>query len=271
MKSFAASLIVLLGCLPLACEENTDSLELPYQERLVINGYLQVQPSLEQIIHVSRTLPLNENNSSDKGIVRNAQVFLQFGDTVRQLMYEDDQYHIDGISIFAGRVYTVTVEWNGKRAWANTLAPFPPFIDTVIVGRHNTLDGPVYTAEALVTPHTGEIYMPIWDFASNDTLFTLISQTQGPLTAEDVAEDGCIHFRFVFRLPSAPGPFEHLLFTCYSYDRPYYDYYISRGDPGFSGVPTYSYFTGPVRWNVQGEGIGLFVGQAMNVRVGILP
>jgi len=254
--------LLFLG-LPLGCEENTDSLDLPYRERLVIEGIIVPGP-LRGAVRVARTFPLTANNQVIEGTVLDALVFLRYGDTTRQLHLNRERslYDNDSIIVTAGNTYTLLVDWNGKHAQATTRVPSPPLMDTVYVARRNMNDSVLYTAEALLNPRADEAYDASWIFhtltsGGRDSAIYL-DFSQAPLVAEDAAADGRIHFLFAFRTTSVVH--DTLQFNCTSFDRAYYDFYISRGDPEFSGVPTYSYFEGPVRWNVQGEGVGLFYG-----------
>lgn len=268
MKTIWAAAIIIFSCIVLACEEKADSLNLPYHERLVIDGMIRNQDLGVQNVRVVRTLPLNEIDPSDIGVVTNADVFLQCGDTVRQLLYQDELYRNLSLSIFAGKCYTLTVDWNGKHAWATTVVPYSPAVDTIEVNTQSTPEGWQCTAEAFVSPRVQEAYTAHWTLVSRvsagrDSIISS-SPEQTPLTMEQAAGDGRIHFQY--SSPAGLGLGDTLYFDCIAYDKPYYDYYISRGDPFFSGVPTYSYFEGPVRWNVKGDGVGLFVGWADTFR-----
>ena len=264
MKTILTSFIIFFGCLPIACESSEDSVDIPYQERLVIDAYLVPQHNSVQFISVRRTLSFNEDYSIEQGTIRNARVFLQYGDTVRDFLYDQNSgYRNDSISIIAGRSYTVTAEWNGKRAWATTLVPSFPAIDTITLTRQDSPDGPKYAVEASITPHPQEAYIASWMIqrhiaVGRDSLIYIPPLETTPMIAENAEDDGRLHFHCNFQTNFPSG--DSLSFECTAFDRPYYDYYVSRGDPWFSGVPTYSYFEGAVRWNVKGDGVGLVVG-----------
>ena len=256
--------LFLVAAAPLACEYTTDSLNLPYEERLVIQGYIYNDESGggHEHVYVGRTLPLDKDNPEHNQILTDAKVQLSYGDMTRPLPFDSGGavYFNDSFAVSPGTIYTLTVEWGGKRAWASTRIPLPVQIDTVTLTREITGNSNVYTAQADVVPRPDEVYLSDWVIYNRESSIHEIIRPAGPLRQQDASADGHLHFTYKFE---SGNRVDSVHFNCVAYDKPYYDYYISRGNPDFSGVPVYSYFEGPVRWNVEGDGVGLFVGEAI--------
>lgn len=109
------------------CEQEIENPELPYEEHLVVTGFLYNDSNTVAIM-VSRTLPLTEKFTIEKAVIKNATVTITTLDGDIALHYDSVlyKYIASDIKPQVGKNYSLRVEWQGKVATATTALPQPP-------------------------------------------------------------------------------------------------------------------------------------------------
>ncbi len=123
---------------------------LPATEKLVISGILTAGQPVRNI-EITRTLPPLDTFLVSKTLVKNAEVTLTVDGRAVPLTLqastgiipktaeglpiagydaEASKYEASGLIVESGKSYTLTVNWNGKRATASTFVPETPMVQT---------------------------------------------------------------------------------------------------------------------------------------------
>ncbi|MFN3196007.1 MAG: DUF4249 family protein [Chlorobiota bacterium] len=138
MKVIKIILIIALTLLAFtSCEdlEQTVDYELPYEEKIVIDGEIPAGNTGISVL-VTKTIPPLEEVTFNKVNITDAEVKLYFENEVINLEYTDrlsvSSYKSDGrIEIKPGVEYRLEVKWKGKTAIARTTIPEIPEIKSV--------------------------------------------------------------------------------------------------------------------------------------------
>lgn len=258
--------IIVLSCISLmlwGCnQEIVIENDLPYQEKLVVQGLLRAESAIT--VDISKTQPVNIPISKFVEIT-DAKVILNYPGLPKPdtLLYiGNGQYSDCDLLAFTGIDYSLDIYWNGKHCSAKTKIPKSPtvlksvlHVPTLAVG-----DSAAYIT-CLVKPEPGYMYGAVAlvddefsDFYFEDTLFTRVKlftevNEQGYLEVK--TRDIPLDFYRVWR--------NFFSVKVFAYDAQIYQYYLTQnanlgGNNIFSAVGT------TTRWNVDGSGIGLFIG-----------
>lgn len=270
MKSstrLAAICLLPLFLLLCSCEQTVD-VDTPYVERLVVSGVLQTGGPLR--VSISRTLPLDrpiDRSASWIGDVNASVVIDAPGGTSARvpLVYSGDSsiYTTDQpLEVVAGNRYRLEAEWKSLRVAASTTAPFPIPIDSIwLASREHPYEegADVYTFVVRFRPIGEQIYRLAYDLTDFGGGGSISFFGRDVIKRrKDTLSGGYIDLMFEGYLEIDPKSVDAILHT---FDEPYYDFYTTYyldtfGDGAFSGGSDLT------RWNVEGDGIGLFVGQA---------
>lgn len=288
MKPFAALIFTLSIVLCSSCTTPSPEavdLVLDYQEKIVVSGLLHSGDTIQNI-WLSRTVPplepaLEENTSIPDAMalltVDNRIYSMQLQPQVKTVGVAPERidkrslFRVPGLIAQAGKTYKITVRWKGMTAEATTtLPPLPPPIDSY---RFTTdLDGPIGVQipvlYASFKPRPDECYQMVAQmkrkFLRNPfELITFNSGRSDIVRQENADANNSISLKIPNRniAISEIEKFDSLYtgdIIFYAYDMAYFDYQRSitrRTNDIVFNIPT----TNP-KWNVTGDGIGLFVG-----------
>lgn len=258
---------ILLCCfICSACEELIDP-DLPFVERLVVQSTLVAGSPVDSIF-IKRTQPLSARYDSAASVLTDVSGWIESDGIRYPLVHKgSSRYEAEGLVGQPGKHYMLTAEWREKKVHASTTIPAAPVIDTayVIYQRSGPQDSAAILIEAVVPPEQIAIYaMEVYDKldrSSGDYLVVDLNYYTSIKRYDDTLADGKVHLRF----DAYPIRFtqNQAKIVVYSYDIPFYDFYYSnrnRNQDQFFGNSQ------PVRWNVEGDGIGIFVGRNMTTR-----
>ena len=255
---------LLLLC---SCEE-TVAPDTPFVERLVVNGVLKPGEPLR--VSISKTLPLDRPAVRSDGWIGDVAGAIviegEGGERVPLVYTGDSSIYTADVAVQPGRIYRLEAEWGSLRIGATTLVPIPVPIDSIWqISREDPYDrdNDTYTFVARFRPIGEQVYRLTYNLknlAGGGSITTFgRSQTA---RRRDTLPGGFIDMAFEGFLDFPANTIDAVLFT---YDAPYYDFYQTyyldnEGDGAFSGGSDLT------RWNVDGDGIGLFIGRAMTTR-----
>jgi hypothetical protein len=294
------SAIILLFTVSCSTTTITDPVELPYEEKIVVRGVLTAGQPVKDIMisrTVPVLAPQTQEEfwvkDADAVIVSDGKSYplilqpFPAGQAVQRTMYA-----ASGLTAEQGKTYTLTVRWHGKTVTATTRIPVAPMlvsaklltvvvpsftIGTITVSTNGTMQRPTtgsiqiraitdtaLTAEAVFLPKEQANYragLELRDTARN--LAVTGFYLGGLLTNENIVNG-------MLTVPSAtlPSQTRKLVggtvaarLTVYVLDPQYERYYATRNRANQSG---FNLFGGAsdsnVEWNVQGDGLGLFLG-----------
>jgi Domain of unknown function (DUF4249) len=128
---------IVLAIVGFACQQSVTNIELPYEDKIVIEGILEAGKPIQNI-SISHTLPPLGSITSEALPLRDAEILLSvdnvsypptvgqdsakyvYGSTTQKLLLPVYNF---GIVAQEGKTYTITVRWKGKTAQGRTTIP----------------------------------------------------------------------------------------------------------------------------------------------------
>ncbi len=262
-------------------------LVLDYQEKIVISGVISDSDTIQNI-RLSKTFPPLQDPDEDKTalpdaeaqiIVDNRTYLMKLQPEVTDTRFVPPRidkrsfFTVPGLIAQAGKSYTIRVRWKGLTAEATTTIPaLPPPIDSYRFAVE--LDGPIGirlpNLYADFKPRPKECYQMVAQMKRKFLRgpfepVTFVSGRSDLARQENADANNIVSLKIPY-LNIAINEIDKFdsLYTgdiiFYAYDLAYFDYQRSvaqRTNDIVFNIPT----TNP-KWNVKGDGIGLFVGVA---------
>jgi hypothetical protein len=133
IQSFFTAVVLAFfaACSLSSCEEIVDADGLPYEEKLVVHSILFADSS-NNIVQISRTLPLNVVFDSNQAYIKDAAATISDGTSTFPLEYTGSggKYRIVGLTPQAGNTYHLSIDWKQLHAKATTTIPIGGSIDS---------------------------------------------------------------------------------------------------------------------------------------------
>jgi hypothetical protein len=261
--------------------------QLEYREKIVISGVMSAGDTIQNI-QISRTLPPLEDPIDENTAITNATVHLTVNSRIYTMELQPPVrttgivperidkrsfFRVRGLIAEAGKEYTIVVRWKNLKAEATTRVPLvPPNIDSTrfAIELRGDIGVRLVNAYASFMPRENEVFRMIAQLRRKKprTPFEPLYFVSGQ---SDIGrwQDRDSMGVLTLKIPSLGINQQDLdnfdsLYTAdilfYAYDKAYYDYEKSitrRTNDIVFNVP----LTNP-KWNVNGDGIGLFVGVA---------
>lgn len=270
--SISSLFILALALAVGGCEQTVDPVGIPYVERIVVRGVITTGDSIHGI-QLSRTLPIDVEYTAEKAALVDADVTIRTGGSAYKASHEGGGlYGVPSLVVQAGETYALEVVWHNKRVTASTLAPQAVPIDSIRLVSVSH-DGYIDTViEVVFVPHGGQVY-GVTDQRSNrfnnpgEYIETPLWNSENIARKLDTLADGRIRLRTQYPFyQEVTDPNDTLWGVLYSFDYPFYDYYRTFGKYDNGNGP---FSTGgeTTAWNVEGDGIGSFIGRARSQRV----
>jgi hypothetical protein len=297
VPSFSLGWFLLLALSALWCSacisQVNDTGALPFEEKIVIRGLLIAGESARNI-QISRTIPILNDINDSAFAVRDAQAFILTQGRQFQLTLQNDSdtdstrqrslYEAKGLTIQERQQYEIIVRWNGKTATAVTTIPVTPRIvaarlievlrpivtsGTITPGqppRLQTLTDTLLAADIRIRSRTNLAYNAAIQI-HNETTQTFSPLYIGETFFIDALAADSIYSITSGRIPSQTRklltePNVLPVVTIFAYDEPYYRYILTRDRARQAASPLGGAGEN-VAWNIQGDGIGLFIGVAL--------
>jgi hypothetical protein len=299
------SSIIALFTASCATTTITDPVELPYEEKIVIRGILTAGEPVRDVFISRTVPVLAPQKPEEFWVKDAEASITSDGKSFPLKLQEFDPkqtvqrtfYAASGLIAEAGKTYTLTVRWHGKTATATTRVPNAPTpvsvrlrtvivpsitISTIAVSTNGTTPRPttgsiqiravqdsVLLAEASFAPKEDAVYRAGLELTDTAQNLAVTSLYIGAIFTNEDVRNG------ILTVPASTLPTQtrKLLggvvaarMRLYTLDAQYARYYSTRGRATQSG---FSLFGGTsdsnVEWNVQGGGIGLFLGMAETI------
>jgi hypothetical protein len=269
-------IIILFSVITLSfnsCERTVGNIELPYVEQLVIKCVLEPGKLVEKV-RVEKTLPPLDSYSPDKALVSDAKFIINDGTQDYVLQYANGYYYSYELIPQEGKYYNMRVEWKNKVATAETYIPPQVTVEgyEFKIITNTGLGNKWYDVYLYfkITPVSNAVYQGgILQELGDDYRFYNdparyeekdINNKLNVKMGNYYYSDGQIDTNNLYNEIIAGNTF-----AIASYDKSYYNYWITQynGDTG-SGI-----FSGGglnISWNIEGDGIGLFIGRNITVK-----
>lgn len=266
MKKIYFFLILLMGLGLSSCEEEVTGITLPYREQLVIRAVLEAGEKIGNI-RVERTIPPLENYTVEKALVKDAVLIIDDGEQLDTLTYKNGYYN-SKLTAQSGKLYKLYAIWKNLKAYGETIVPEQVGFDEVFVEfqKEATIFEDYYRASVYtyITPvekyvYTAGISFDNIIYGNYDEIFTYSRRTPDNRLK--------IIFTYIGGNDSLQVKKElnNYKFVILSYDKQYYDYFITRNN-GNSDDDIFGNTGSNVRWNIRGDGIGMFIGRNIVVK-----
>lgn len=241
-----------------SCEEIVDADGLPYEEKLVIHGILFAESS-SSLIQISRTLPVNVMFDTNQAYLKNATGAISDGERSYPLEYVgySGKYRAVGLVPQSGKTYSLDVSWGSLSATASTVVPAVSHIDTAFATLEISnwgLEDYFVTTKMLLPPGCST-QIDVMIRTDGTPLYTQDYRLYGQSSAK---EDGFVYTKTNLYRSNASDP-TSIWIRHHTFSPGYYEYRQSRGSDDFEelGNPAV------IRWNVEGDAIGIFFGCAI--------
>ncbi len=257
------SIVIMIAWV--GCEYTTDGVELPYEERLVVYGQFH---SWGAEIYFERTLRLEEEWAEHSSRLNDVKAHIKHAHGITEIPLDTASRHLgtyrSQVGFKPGEQLELFAEWHGKKVTAKTRRPLTPQIEAFRVSVDSSVQPPALVCDGEFVPHSGEAYQPNF-FVWIGNVGIYYREEHGMKRIEDAERDGKVHLTMNIRILSAFP--DSVAFEVNAYDKAYYDYWVSQGDPALSGLPRSSLFSGSFRSNVKGDGVGVVWGTSWNRKV----
>jgi len=267
-RYFVLIILLVFGVLLSGCEQVVGEEEFPYEMKLVIRGLLEDGQDIKDI-YIGRTLPVAVPFRGDFANLTNAVVSIKV-DTLRYILKHtrDGLYSApNGVKARAGKTYELLVSWESLSAGAVTKIPEAGTIGGVfLLNSVNDTGKSIKVMSADITPRGDEAYAITWlAFTQTGQIYTEDNKYNVVVKMLPNVNTTTIQAQSAEITPSYLARPQDLGVGIYVYDGSFYDYYKTKGSSKLSdavfGQPSTS-----VRWNILGDGIGMFVGRSKTTR-----
>lgn len=253
-----STILFITGC------EKVDivEIELPYHEKIVVNGIMQENVPLNGI-HIYKTLPLDEEYSINKAEIRDAIVYIQEGVKIIPLKFVSNGLYRPLSSFIPqkSKTYEFFAKWNDKNVYAKTYVPANPkiisaYLITDASGSYIQAEiqnevGAIFGAKCIVMEGSSVLYESndIYNVSEHNDDKNAVITIRTPLIPRDILN--------TFK--------NNLSIKVFAFDKQFYNYSVTK-KYSFPVKDTFVQSGGEVEWNVYGDGIGLFLGYSITTK-----
>ena len=261
MKKIAYMFILVIFFIT-GCEEELTNTELPYKKQLVVSSFIRQGNDSVQV-RVTKTLPPLERYTFEKAKIDDAEVTIyQNGKEYKCTYIENGLYRtfIPG-DVQEGDIYDLEVKWQNKKVTSSTFIP-----GTVkITGFDYTLNDDDYfsrelTGYVIFKPNPGEVYSSTNDPWQYFDIYYDLGKDVKKYDKVNPDDELKLEFyrTFIEQGEDPEKVLEKLKAAVVSYDTAVYDYIAHRNE--YDGDFLFSTSGTNIKWNVKGDGIGVFSG-----------
>lgn len=243
------------------CENSLEEAEFPFEFKLVVRGILEEGQPLRNI-YIGRTMPIQDSISPVFSRLTDATVAVMVDDRLVRLNHTSNGlYENTSVIVQRNKTYTLIASWEDKTATAVTYVPLPGTIsspEAKPVLKNNTT---YHKIETTVTPMGDEAYAAVWQLL-NITGQSVVGEgtKAGPVIRRRSASE----LSFKVTTEEFPGLTANnkIGIRMYVYDGAFYDYYVTQNPNQVTDL-TFGQPQAGVKWNVSGDGIGMFIGRTV--------
>lgn len=265
---------LLLAVIPFAgCDVPVEDADISYTERIVVQGVLEPGKPVANI-YVGRTLPLTMLPDQRAAALTDAEVTVLHNGLAHSLVHSSLGLYADSsLIVVSGDVYEFRARWGGHEALSRTVVPFPVALDSFRF-IPDVASGNVGRLDVAGIPRTSEAYGLKWSmglqrdsgdynpFSGNYLVRLVRGRDAVQSNAPFLSEEGYLYRR--------AGPGDTLQIVVFAFDEPFFEYSRSLSESaGNTDLALDTYFPS-VRWNVTGDGIGMFIGRTISRRTVVL-
>jgi hypothetical protein len=263
MNNFIKYLFIPGLLLFYSCEDAVVGNDLSYEERLVVRGLLVAGEPIE--VTFERTLPLDQPFDSIRAQLSDVTAFITHNDVIDTLKYAGaGKYRTSSMISENGEEYQLSAEWNDKSLTGETRVPFTTtFQNGNIITEVNEDGDTVHYIQGLLTPREGAVYGATWVILDPLSGFHLEDNVIPVLLRES---DKDLNNRLTLKTRVIPDTLyaawhNYFYIRVHAFDEEFYNFFITQ-DANNASSNIFSQSGINLRWNVEGDGIGMFIGES---------
>lgn len=246
-----------------SCENAVVENDLIYEERLVVRGLLVAGNPIE--VTFERTLPLDQPFDSTKAQLSDVTAYITHNDVIDTLQYTGaGKYRSSAMIAQNGEGYKLSAEWNGKSLTGETSVPYTTtFQNGKIITEVNENGDTVHYIQGLLTPREGAVYGASWVILDPLSGFHLEDNVIPVLLRES---DKDLNNRLTLKTRNIPDTLyaawhNYFYIRVHAFDEEFYNFFVTQ-DANNASSNIFSQSGINLRWNVEGDGIGMFIGES---------
>ena len=246
-----------------SCEDAVVENDLAYQERLVVRGLLTAGNPIE--VTFERTLPLDQPFDSTQAQLSDVTAYITHNNLVDTLEYiGNGRYNAPALIAQNGEEYKLNAEWNGKSLSGDTRVPFTTtFQNGKIISEVNEEGDTVHYLQGLLTPREGAVYGATWVILDPVSGFHLEDNVIPVLQRES---DKDLNNRLTLETRNIPDSLfstwrSYFYIRIHAFDEEFYNFFLTQ-EANNASTNIFSQSGINLRWNVEGDGLGMFIGKS---------
>jgi hypothetical protein len=263
MKTLIKYLLMLSLMILFSCEDAVVENNLTYQERLVVRGLLVAGNPIT--VSFEKTLPLDQPFDSTEAQLGDVTAYITHNNTVDTLQYlANGIYRTSSMIAQNGEEYELHAEWNGKILTGDTRVPYTTtFQNGKIITAVNETGDTVHYVQGLLTPREGAVYGATWVILDPQSGYH-IEDDVIPLLQRESDKD--LNNRLTLKTRNIPDSLyytwrNYFYIRVHAFDEAFYNFFLTQ-DANNASTNIFSQSGINLRWNVEGDGIGMFIGKS---------
>jgi hypothetical protein len=242
------------------CENPVEDEDFPYEMKLVVRGIIEKNKLIKDI-YIGRTLPVAVPFDAEFAKVKDAVGTVIVNGVSYPLRHTGNGlYTTDSLIAREGNRYYLLVRWQDKSANAETTVPRRGDIASLKVIKSLKEGKEIAYMQTEIRPFSDEVYGANWVSVTIAGAISSEAKEFGNVTKPAQSSNEVLKVES----QQIPAPLltssGNLGVRLYTFDKDFYHYFISQGS---SKIPDaiFGQPGGNVRWNIKGDGIGMFIGR----------
>lgn len=247
------------------CEQPLEEEDFPYELKLVVRSIVKTNRLIDSI-YVGRTLPVSVPFNEEFSKVTTAVGAVVSEGVFYPLRHKGNGYYTtDSLIARSGRTYSLIVNWESISINAQTTVPVIGSLNGTYVDQGIENGRQFNFLEGIVTPFSNEVYGATWFLMSYAGFINQEASEFAKVVKKNSNEQ--VVYVPTIEIPQSFNTYNGSYgIRLFAYDAPFYDYYITSGTSQVADA-IFGQSGTNVKWNIYGQGIGMFVGTADTIIV----
>lgn len=259
MKKIFGILLLITAVTFISCEQPLEDEEIPYELKIVVSGTLYPYQQVKDI-YIGRTLPISYQYSSEFAELTDAVAAIECGGRYYPLRHTGKGlYANDTLITEPGKKYVLIVNYESKLATAETTVPTPGVINKLSLALKDIGGVKENYVNAQIKPAGDEVYAITWLIMLPNGFISKEAQEApeviGTSDLATVSVNSAIIPQYLINTSR-----ENLAVRVHIFDKQFRDYFTTKPNSEVTDQ-IYGQTRSNVKWNIKGDGIGLFLGK----------
>jgi hypothetical protein len=265
LRKFILALGIITAAILLQnCDDQIVENDLGYNEKAVVRGLLEAGKPVK--VYLGKTYPPNTTFTKEDGYLTDAEAFIINRGNQHPLEYQGEGIYSAGDEVVAvnGQEYELNFIWKGDTIKSKTHVPFSTtFQQARLIKEFDPDSNVTYHLEGFLVPRENAVYGATWMVIDQEDTLTIESEViPNILREQDQNLDGLLLLRTENIPEELVENYRNSLFIrVHAFDEVFYNYFITQ-DANNASTNIFSQSGINLRWNVEGNAIGLFLGKS---------